>query len=138
MIPMSVSMTYVVDASALVELLIASDEGAVRRLINAEDLLAPHILINEVMSSLRRLERARVIAPELGDRTIARTARVPLRYVEDRLLMQEAWRMRRFLRTSDALYVAAARTSKSPLLTSDARLARAVRGQVPDVHVISV
>ncbi|MGN6724166.1 MAG: type II toxin-antitoxin system VapC family toxin [Marmoricola sp.] len=131
-------MAYVVDASALVELLLASDEGAVRQLINAEDLLAPHILISEVMSSLRRLERAGVIAPELGDRTIARTARVPLRYVEDRLLMKEAWRMRRFLRTSDALYVAAAQASKSPLLTSDERLARAVRHQVPDVQVVSV
>lgn len=131
-------MAYVVDASALVDSLVAIDGDAIRQLINAEELLAPHILVNEVMSALRRLERAGVLPTELGDRSIARAARISLTYIDDRLLMKEAWGMRGYLRTSDALYVAAARVSKSPLLTSDDRLAQAVREQVADVRVVSV
>lgn len=138
MTPMSASMAYVVDASALVDSLVAIDGGAIRKLLDADELLAPHILVNEVMSALHRLERAGVLSSELGDRSIARAARISLSYVDDRLLMKEAWGMRGFLRTSDALYVAAARVSKSPLLTSDDRLARAVREQVTDVRVVSI
>ncbi|WP_027286580.1 hypothetical protein [Ruania albidiflava] len=47
-----------------------------------------------------------------------------------RVLLQDAWSRRAALRVSDAQYVALADRLGAPLLTCDARLARAPVGQV--------
>jgi predicted nucleic acid-binding protein len=133
----------VVDASAVAELLLRRSpaETVASELREHDfDVHAPHLLDVEVLSALRRLvatgaasaERARQALDDLLELRI-------VRYPHD-VLAPRMWQLRENFSAYDAAYVALAEAladERAPLMTADARLARAVEAHT-DVRVVSV
>ncbi len=124
-------MIYVLDASAVIDLLVRSDDGErVRRCLAGDadaTLITVAHLDAEVFSGLARLHRAGDLATDEVDELLRRLARLEIRRVPiSGALLDAAWRMRDNIAARDALYVAAARDLDCGLLTTDQRLARAV------------
>lgn len=122
----------VVDASAVVELLLGRPVARdVARHIAAHDyaLHAPHLLDVEVLSALRRLVAAGDASPARAGEAVADLVDLPVeRYPHD-LLIDRIWRRRANFSAYDASYLALAETVSdggAPLLTADARFARAI------------
>jgi predicted nucleic acid-binding protein len=123
----------VIDASALVKALIerTASGDAVRERIKDETLTAPAHVDAEVLSVLRGLvlggklpaDRARIA---LGLLEVMPLKRVPLPPYLDR-----GWRLRGNHSAYGALYIAIAETAKCPLVTSDARIAKAGAANCP-------
>jgi predicted nucleic acid-binding protein len=118
----------VVDASVLVELL--SDghyaEEAKERL-DAEEysLWAPHLIDAEIGHALRRWVRLGKLTADAAGRALWEVDELPVERVEHELLIHVAWGLRDNFSFYDGLYVALALMLDEPLLTFDARLARA-------------
>lgn len=118
----------VLDSSALVYALTLTTPQAyeLRTRINSSICHAPHLVDAEVGNVLRRQEMAGRITS-----TVAWTALRALehlvdhRYPHSGALAQAAWKLRPAVTFYDALYVALASTLGTPLITCDARLARA-------------
>lgn len=119
----------VLDASAAVDLLLqiqpnASVVGA--RLSRAgESLHTPAIFDAEVLQALRRYSLRKLLSPSrarqaFDDLTDLRITRYP--YVP---LLGRMWDLRQNLSAFDAAYIALAEVLDAPLVTTDARLARA-------------
>lgn len=126
-------MTAVVDASALVEVLVDSPVGArVTAHLGVEDeLLAPDLLDAEVHSALAgRLRGGRLTEPD-AEAALEDLATIPIIRLPHAVLLADAWRLRRNLSIYDALYVALAAETRSALVTTDARLARAPNLGIP-------
>lgn len=117
-------MTLVLDASAAVELVLATERGrrVADRLVG-EDLLAPELLDAECVSALARLERAGAVTAGDGDAALRALLTLPLTRVSHLALAGAAWGLRHTVRTADGFYVACARWVGAPLLTCDRRLA---------------
>jgi predicted nucleic acid-binding protein len=113
----------VIDASVLVNALLVN--GSARSRLAAESLQAPELIDAEVLSVLRRL----VLAGKLQDcaalQALTVAHQLGLRRYVSRALWRRAWELRLNLSAYDALYVALAEQLQVPLLTADARLARA-------------
>ncbi len=113
----------VVDASALVDALLVN--GAARSRLGVESLQAPELIDAELLAVLRRL----VLAGKLQDgdalQALTISHQLGLRRHASRTLWRRAWELRLNLSAYDALYVALAEELQVPLLTADARLARA-------------
>ena len=118
----------VIDASALMEVLLATGAGArVRaRLFREEETLhAPHLLDLEIVHVLRRScligemqpDRAAQALAVLGDLRMVRHPHAP--YVP------RIWALRHSLTAYDAAYVALAEALDAPLVTRDRRMASA-------------
>lgn len=122
----------VIDASVLVDMLVGGPRGARAEAIVAgfPSPVAPELLDVEVCSAIARLERSGELSPAEADAAVGRLGRFPVRRVSSALLAPAAWRHRGSLRVSDAFYVACAKRVGVPLITSDARLARAPVGPV--------
>lgn len=126
-------MTLVLDASAVVDLLLRTERGErVARMLETrddEDLVTVAHLDAEVLSALARGHRAGELDADevtaalrlLGEMALAR---VPI----GTDLLEAAWALRHSVFAKDALYVALARALGAGLVTTDARLARAVPG----------
>lgn len=126
----------VVDASALIDALAPTTKRpAVLDALLGHELWAPQILDVEVASALARLERAGELSSTEASRAIDDLLAFPVTRIDSSMLLAAAWGARGSLRISDAFYVAAARMVGSPLLTTDARLARA---PIADVTVALV
>ncbi len=124
-------MIYIVDASAIVDLLIRSDPGErVRRRLSADThaaLVTVAHLGAEVFSGLARLHRAGEVTAAEVEQLLRRLARLDVRRMPiNGELLAAAWRLRDNVSARDALYVAAARGLGCSLLTTDERLARAI------------
>ena len=118
----------VVDASALVELLLDTDEaGAVAaRLFNSgASLAAPHLIDVEAAQVLRRYAQVGEIDGRRGREAIADLADMPIRRYPHDVLLPRVWDLRHNLTAYDAVYVALAEALDAPLVTRDRRLARA-------------
>lgn len=114
----------VVDASALIDLLLGNELGeAVGERLSDHEMHAPAHLDAEVLSALGRLQRdGRLTAAQVRAR-LDRLADAP---IERRLLgplVLGAWARRRNLRLVDALYVELAEQLEGALVTTDRRLA---------------
>lgn len=117
----------VVDAAVVLAALVDDGESGhvARARLSGERLVAPQLLDLEVLSVLRRLERGGRLHParslqavtDLGALAIRRVAHTPLR--------MRCWSLRHNLTPYDAAYVALAEALTCPLVTGDARLARA-------------
>jgi predicted nucleic acid-binding protein len=119
----------VIDASAEVAILlnIGQDVEGIRSRIArpGETLHIPHVFEIEVLHALRSLtlrgtvssERARLALDRLRD---TRFVRYPHTAVTERI-----WELRENLTAYDAAYIALAEALDAPLVTTDARLARA-------------
>jgi predicted nucleic acid-binding protein len=118
----------VVDASCLYSMFVDSHNAEGMRLrLNADpNLAAPHIIDVEVLGVIRR----DYLRGDL-DRTAAFQAVGQLRdwpgaRYGHQLLLDRAWELRANVRGWDATYVALAELLGATLITTDARLARAV------------
>lgn len=119
-------MTVVVDASALVELLLRAPGCAfVERVLESQPAFAPELLDVEVLSALARLERRGDLTKARGRRLLAFLAQAPIRRVSHLPLLERTWKLRANLSLYDAQYVALAAAMDCSLLTADARLAGA-------------
>lgn len=127
----------VLDASAVVELVLGSPRGAtVRARVEHPDesLHAPHLLDVEVASVLRRYQLSGELSAEDGREALADLAGLDIaRYPHD-LLLPRVWELRTSVTAYDAVYLALAELLEAPLLTLDRRLAR-VRGHAARVEV---
>lgn len=116
----------VIDASALVELLLQSVTGRrVERAIGEAELVAPDVVNPEVVQSLRGLERSGKLTSDRATEAIARLAEGTVGQVPTRMLVGEIWSLRANLSAYDACYVALARALDCPLVTTGKPLARA-------------
>jgi predicted nucleic acid-binding protein len=117
----------VVDTSAVIGVLAGQPRVArlVDRVINEGDLHAPHLIDVEFQHALRRLvvagaisdDRAADARMDFADLTIVRYPHVSL---ADRM-----WELRHNVAAYDAAFLALAEALGAPLVTCDARLARA-------------
>jgi predicted nucleic acid-binding protein len=117
----------VVDASAVLELLLTTDRGdgvAAVALEPAQQLHAPELVDIEVAQTLRRLvihkelgvERAVEALADYRDLSIQRHSHEPL--------LDRIWDLRDAVSAYDGAYIALAEALEAPVLTCDGRLAR--------------
>lgn len=122
----------VVDASALVDLLLDNEPGhAVRRRLGEQVLHAPAHVDAEVLSALGRLQRAGQLDESDVEARLASLVRAPLTRHPVNHLLLGAWSRRHQLRLADALYIELASSNGWPLVTTDRRLR-----DVPVVDVV--
>lgn len=117
----------VLDASAAVELLLRTETGLrVARRVSArgQGLHAPELLDAEVLQVLRRFERQGTLSPPRAAEAVADLLALDVRRHPHGPLARRAWEMRGAVTAYDALYLALAEGLRSPLLTTDARLAK--------------
>lgn len=117
----------VLDTSALLAALVGSPTNAAlnERLSADGDLHAPHLIDVEALHALRKLvrqgdlslDRALSTRQDLRDLTIIRYPHVAL--------VDRMWELRENLTAYDAAFVALSEALGVPLVTADARLARA-------------
>jgi predicted nucleic acid-binding protein len=129
----------VVDASVLVEYLAGGEHAQQARRRILEDpgrVWAPHLIDAEIGHVLRRGTLAGELSGAVASAALTALANVPLRRARHRDLLDRAWSLRANVSFYDGLYVALAERLDLPLLTLDARLARAPGLRV-DVEVIA-
>jgi len=121
-------VAVVIDASALVYAISSpvATAAVLRLRLVDETSHAPHLIDAEVGNVLRRHVLADKLPPTdaktlLGDAATL----VDLRYEASEALRGAAWDLRESISFYDALYVALAQALELPLLTADAKLARA-------------
>lgn len=118
----------VLDASAVLELLLNTDRG--RRVGEAIapstiSLHAPQLIDVEVVQALRQYARAAVMTAERGRLALDHLRQLDItRYGHEELLTR-IWALRENLTAYDAAYVSLAEALGAPLLTFDTRLAAA-------------
>lgn len=123
----------VIDAGAVAELVLGRPAATrVAEHLVAHDfrLHAPYLVDAEVLSVVRRLVAAGEAKPTRGEAALNDFLDLPIARYPHAALLPEAWRLRENVSAYDALYVALAgalREDPVPLLTTDGRLARAVR-----------
>lgn len=118
----------VLDASAALELLLATELGAVvatRIADSNETIHAPHLLDLEVTQVLRRFARAGSVSPARAEEALDDLQALDVaRYPHD-VLIPRVWELRGNLTAYDGAYVALAEALRCPIVTTDARLAAA-------------
>jgi len=113
----------VVDASALVDLLLGNELGdAVGVRLAGHALHAPAHADAEIFSSLGRLQRAGAVDPDDVEVMLTRLAAAPIERHPVASLLLGAWSRRHRWRLADALYVELAASRALPLITTDRRL----------------
>ncbi len=131
-------MIYVVDASAVVDLLVRSDRGQRVREVLVDDtnavLVSVAHLDAEVLSALVRLHRdGRLVADEVTE-LVERLGQLTMRREPISIaLLRAAWALRDNIAIRDALYVATAEAIHARLVTTDDRLAQAIAGIAADL-----
>lgn len=116
----------VVDASVLVGAV--ADATAVGRwaedILAAGDIIAPHLVLAEAASALRRLESTSVVGRLEATAAHTDLTRLDMLLVPYDPFAERIWQLRNNLSCYDAWYVALAEMSGLPLATMDHRLAR--------------
>lgn len=117
----------VADSSAIVELLLGTHTGArvAARLREEDAVLAPELVEPEVLQALRRYVRTDAIALDVAETAIADFGALRLIPRRHAPLRDAVWALRDRCSAYDAEFVALAARHGIPLLTADARLARA-------------
>lgn len=119
------TLAVVVDASALVEILLVTSRGAaVADAVAGSDMLAPDMINAEVLSVLRRLEHVGRLSAERARAAVGDLGLAPVTRMLTSPLLSSAWELRANVSAYDGLYVALAALD-CPLITGDFRLARA-------------
>ena len=129
----------VVDASVLASAL--GDDGAdgetARQRLRGRDLAAPDLIDLEVVSVLRRQLSVGKLDARRAQLALDDLLEIPIQRAPHRPLLRRCWELRDNLSVYDAAYVALAEALDAPLVTADARLAKAPRVRCA-VEVLSV
>jgi predicted nucleic acid-binding protein len=117
----------VVDASVLVTAL--ADDGPdgdrTRTRLIGNELAAPELIDLEVASVLGKQLAAVALDERRAQLALTDLAELPMHRASHRALLPRCWELRAIVSMYDAAYVALAELLDAPLLTADARLARA-------------
>ena len=126
----------VLDASAAVAVFLNLGSGASRireRMAEEDDdLHVPHLFEIEVMNVLRRYFLSGALSQERASLALSRLTTMRITRYPHTSLIERIWELRHNLTAYDATYIALAETLEAPLVTTDARLARAsgIRAEV--------
>jgi predicted nucleic acid-binding protein len=129
----------VLDASVLLDVLLRTPRaafGETRIAAGGSRLQGPQLLDLEVLSTLRRWEIAGRLPPARARLALLRSRRLPVQLYDMRPLVDRVWSLRANLSIADAFYAALAEQLGEPLLTTDERMAHAVRRHT-SVEVLS-
>jgi predicted nucleic acid-binding protein len=117
-------LNVVVDASVMVAAL--ADRGergfSATAALSTSNLMAPHLIDLEVAHSLRRYGRS---DSERATTALRRFRLAPIARFDHAPLLPRIWELRHNLTAYDAVYVALAEATHTPLLTMDRRIANA-------------
>lgn len=117
----------VVDASAVLELLLRTDKGIKvqeRVLGSAESLHAPHLIDIEVTQTLRRLVNLKEITALRGKQALDDHLALNIKRSGHKDLLERVWTLRDSVTAYDAAYVVLAEVLDASLITCDSKLAR--------------
>lgn len=115
----------VLDASAAVELVLATRSGGVvARRLQGETVHTPGHFDVEVVGAIRRAVIRRLISEQEGLVSVADFRALPVRRWATRAFVDRAYQLRNTHAVADAMYVALAEGLAAPLITCDARLAQ--------------
>ena len=126
----------VLDASAVIDVLVESGSGVedIRERIEepGQSLHVPHLMDLEVLQTLRRYVLHGTLSPERSDKAFERLTDIAFERYPHASLLRRIWELKDNLTAYDATYVALAEALDAPLVTRDARLARApgIRAEV--------
>lgn len=117
----------VVDASVVAR--VVGDGGGAgtryRQRLRDERIAAPDLLRVEVASVLRRQQQTGAISREQASAAINNLLALPIVVYPTAPLLRRSWELRDNFTAYDACYVALAEVVGGPLLTADARMAKA-------------
>lgn len=117
----------VIDASALLELLLRTDRAEkieARVLAPHERMHAPHLIDVEIAQALRRLTQLKDITASRAQQALEDCAGLVIDRSSHRELLPRIWQLRDSVTAYDGAYVALAEALDAPLLTCDAKLGR--------------
>lgn len=112
----------VIDASAIIQVLVGRDPGPALLDAVAGDLAAPHILDVEVLSALRGMVLGGVLPLEAAESARRSYADLVIDRYEAALLADRVWALRTQYTSYDAMYLALAEGLGAPLVTCDRKL----------------
>lgn len=114
----------VLDASAVVELVLGRRVSELRARVRGESLHAPYVVEIEALHAIRSAVRRDEVSD--GDAALARAnlRSLPLVLYPHRPVLERIWELRHTHSAYDASYIALAELLPAPLVTCDARLAR--------------
>jgi len=118
----------VVDASAMVDVLVGSERASQLLAVLDDDLFAPDLLVAEVYSVLKRLATSRTLRN--ADQLAHELRQAPVEYLHTWPYAERMWSWRHNMSPNDASYVALAEDLGATLVTTDLRLAKAATGIV--------
>jgi len=118
----------VVDASAMVDVLVGSERASQLLAVLDDDLFAPDLLVAEVYSVLKRLATSRTLRN--ADQLAHELRQAPVEYLHTWPYAERMWSWRHNMSPNDASYVALAEDLGATLVTTDLRLAKAASGIV--------
>jgi predicted nucleic acid-binding protein len=113
----------VLDASAVIALLLGNAAVARRVARPDETLAAPHLVDVEVAHVLRRLAATGELSDERGAASLQDLADLDLDRYPHQDFLPRVWELRHTLTAYDAVYIALAEALRAPLLTLDEKLA---------------
>ncbi|MDQ3209823.1 MAG: type II toxin-antitoxin system VapC family toxin [Actinomycetota bacterium] len=118
----------VVDASALIDYLIeGSPSSSVSEYLRASELHVPEVCDLEVVSALRRAALRRSATAQAISLLLLDYVDLPIERHRHLSLVGRCWELRENFTATDSSYVALAERVGAPVLTTDRRLARAIR-----------
>jgi predicted nucleic acid-binding protein len=117
----------VVDTSAVIGALVGRppSDAVIERLATDGDLSAPHLLDVEFLHALRRLALGGELSEDRAADARGDFADLAITRYEHTVVADRIWQLRHGLTAYDAAFVALAELLDVPLVTCDARLARA-------------
>lgn len=122
---------WVVDSSAVCEALLGTGRGErARILMNGAHLVAPQLLVPEVLSVIRGWVLGGQLTTERAEGALTDFADLGVELVDMEGLMSPAWELRNNVSAHDVMYVALARELGVQVLSCDVRLAKAVAEDV--------
>lgn len=115
----------VLDASAAVELVLATRSGAaVARRLRGETVHVPAHFDVEVVGAIRRAVIRQLIGDHEGLVAVADVQSLPVRRWPTKAFVQRAYQLRHSHTVADGIYVALAESLPASLITCDGRLAQ--------------